>query len=147
MLADICSTDGGLAVFVHQSRANIGAWFSGPIKTAYGKGTDAVATCRLRLWRKGYIRRSKRRIGIRVRVEVLANVNRPPGRVVWLDLIWGKGFRESASMLDLCVRRRIIRKEGNWYRFDGGVLGHGRDEACSAIEGTSSLWRDLKAAL
>lgn len=146
VLSDLCASRGGMVVFVHQYRRNLGAWFSGPVKAAYGKGTAAVASCRMKLTTKGYIRRRKRRIGVRVRVDVLANDRRPPGAEVWLDLIWGMGYRESASMLDLCVRRGVVDRQGEWYRLDGEVMGHGRDAACTWIEETEGVWRELKAA-
>ena len=147
VLADLCSERGGMVVFVQQYRRNPGAWFSGPIKVAHGSGIGAASSCRLLVRRQGYIHRRKRRVGIKVFVEVLANLRRPPGPVVRLDLHWGFGFRESASLLDLCVQRGVIQKQANRYKLQGELLGHGRHAACRTIEDESGLWGDLLAAV
>ena len=142
-LARLCSQRGGVALFTQQTRENVGGWVSGRTKTAYGRGVEVAASCRLSMWRKGYLRRGHRKIGMRVHVRILTNLRRPPGQVVPLDLIWGKGFRESASLLDLALSMGTAGKDGHWYRFGDVRLGHGRDEACCRLEEDGGLLDEL----
>ena len=142
MLAKACREKGGLVVFIHQIRQNIGKKFSGPTRVPYGRGSKVFGSISMKTRRGAPLRRGYKEVGLSISIEVTKNVFRSPGSKISLDLSYGEGFRRSASLLDWAIGLGVIEKTGSWYRFEDEMIGQGRDKACLTIE-ERALWRRI----
>jgi len=140
LLGERCSKYGGAVLFTQQLRSSLGYRVSGYERIPYGRGIEDLASIRIEMKRGSFIHSGHRLIGANVEANILKSPTGRKGGVVKLDLIYGKGFSTSASLLDLAIERGIIKRYGNWYRLDRRMLGNGREQACRQIE-EEDLWQ------
>lgn len=69
------------------------------------------------------------------------------GQSIELDIFFGKGFSVDADMLEECIEKGIITKEGNTYHFEGSKLGVGAMKAKDTIESSPELKLALQTKL
>lgn len=121
---------GALVIFINQLRMKIGVMFGNPETTTGGNALKFYASVRIDVRRDGILKEGDEAIGTGTKVKVVKNKLAPPFRQASYDLLWGKGIRREAEVLDAAVEARVVEKAGAWYAFQGEKIGQGRNNAC-----------------
>lgn len=138
-----------IVVFINQIRMKIGVMFGNPETTTGGNALKFYSSIRLEIRRVESIdsKGDDDVIGNRVRVKIVKNKVAPPFRKVELDIYFGKGVSESASVLDSAVKHGLIDKRGAWYTRGDEKVGQGKENAVSYIENNPDYRMKLEKEL
>ncbi len=126
-------------IFTNQIRMKIGVMFGNPETTAGGMALKFYSSVRLDTRKIGKINDGDKIIGSRHRVRVVKNKVAPPFRVAEFDIMNIGGVSRSGGLLDVGVELNVIEKSGSFYKFEGKLLGQGREAAKVAIDEDKKL--------
>lgn len=121
-------------IFTNQLREKIGVFFGSPETTTGGKALKFYASVRLDVRRIQSIKSQGEMIGSRVRARVKKNKVAPPFREAEFDIMYAEGISKAGDILDLGVEYEIIEKRGSFYRFNGDLMGQGRENSKAYIK-------------
>ena len=132
--------------FINQLRHKIGVMFGSPETTTGGQALKFYASMRLDIRRVGTLKSGDQPVGSRVRVKVVKNKLAPPFRTVELDVRYGEGIDVAGEWLDRAVETGVVERSGAFHRFEGEVIGQGRERARAwLLESTERLPRLAEA--
>lgn len=141
------SKSGTSLIFINQIRMKIGVMFGNPETTTGGKALKFYCSVRIEVRRVETITQGDEAIGNKVRVKVVKNKVAPPFRKVELEIIFGKGLSQSASLLDAALKYDLIQKSGSWYSYGEERIGQGRENVKQFIETNGDIREDLESKL
>jgi recombination protein RecA len=131
MLTGPAADTGTTVIFINQLREKVGVFFGNSETQPGGKALKFYSTIRLDVRRIATLKSGDRATGSRVRVRVVKNKLSPPFGVAEFDFNFGVGISHEAELVDLAVERRIVKKSGAWYTYEGTQLGQGKENACA----------------
>ena len=116
-------------VFTNQLREKIGVMFGNPETTAGGRALKFYASVRLDIRRIQAIKSGGEVVGNRTRVRVTKNKVAPPFREAEFDIMYNEGISKVGDILDIATALGVIEKRGAFYRYNGDLIGQGRENA------------------
>ncbi len=122
-----------IVVFTNQLREKIGVMFGNPETTTGGKALKFYSTIRLDSRKIENIKDGEVVIGSRHRVKVVKNKVAPPFKQAEFDIMADSGISKEASLIDIGLELGIIEKSGSFYRYEGEILGQGKEAAKIAL--------------
>jgi recombination protein RecA len=137
-----------VVIFVNQLRDKIPEW-AGASKQEYTPGGRALkfyATVRLDVRRHGEMEKRKeadefmgtnaqQAYGVSVRFRTVKNKTHKPFREVTVPLVFGHGYNNVGSVLDIAIKRKIIEQYGGGnFKLPGGKSVRGYDNLCALFE-------------
>ncbi len=128
-LTGVAHRSGASLIFVNQTRMKIGVSFGTPETTPGGQALKFHASVRLEVRRIGTVKRGDQVHGHRLRVKVVKNKLAPPFRTVELDVRYGEGIDVAGEWLDRAIALGLVERSGAFHRFEGEVIGQGREKA------------------
>ena len=134
-------------VFTNQLRMKLGVVFGNPETTSGGMALKFYASVRMDIRRMAAIKAGGEVVGNRTRVRVTKNKVAPPFRVAEFDIMYDEGISREGDLLDLGVELGLIEKRGSFYRYEGELLGQGRENAKTALRQTPELADRLETSL
>ncbi len=126
-----------VAIFTNQLREKIGVMFGNPEVTPGGRALKFYSSVRLDIRRIDNIKEGERVVGSRHRVKVVKNKVAPPFRIAEFDISNEEGLSKEAGLLDVAVELGVITKSGAFFRYNGKLIGQGR-------EGTKAYLKEHK---
>jgi recombination protein RecA len=139
------NTSGTTALFINQLRDKIGVMFGSPETTTGGKALKFYSTIRIDIRRIAAIKEADKTVGNRTAVKIVKNKVAPPFQRVELDIIYGRGISNEASILDIGVDLNIVEKSGTWYTYKSSQLGQGKAHARKLLEARPDIAEDITA--
>jgi len=137
-------------IFTNQIRHKIGVMFGNPETTPGGLALKFYSSVRLDMRKIGVIKVGNEVVGSRHRVKVKKNKVAPPFREAEFDIMNKGGISRSGDILDLAVSVEIVEKSGAFFKYEGKMLGQGREAAKKFLEEnpkiTEEISRKIKAA-
>lgn len=118
-----------VVIFTNQLRMKIGVMFGNPETTSGGKALKFYSSIRLDCRKIGNIQDGDTIIGSRHRVKVVKNKVAPPFRKAEFDILNATGISKLGGLIDLAVEHNIIEKSGSFYKYEGKVIGQGKEAA------------------
>ena len=146
-LAGAVKTSGTCLIFTNQLRQKIGVMFGNPETTSGGMALKFYASVRLDVRRIQTIKKGSDPIGNRTRVTVKKNKVAPPFKVAEFDIMYDEGISTSGDLLDLGVEHDIIEKRGSFYRYNGDLLGQGRENAKISLKDDPRIAAEIDALI
>jgi recombination protein RecA len=135
-------------IFTNQIREKIGVMFGSPEVTPGGRALKFYSSIRIDIRRIGTKKTSGEATGNEVRIKVVKNKVAPPFREAEVELVYGKGFVNEFSLVDLGVQAGKIIKSGAWYAsVDGEKMGQGRAGAAEWVQEHPIFAAELRSAI
>ena len=147
MLTGITHKTDSSIIFINQTRQKIGVTFGSPETTTGGNALKFYATVRLDVRRIGGIKKKEEMVGNKTRVKVVKNKLAPPFREAHFEIIFGKGIRRLAELVDMCVEKGFIDKSGAWLSYKSERIGNGRDNAVDYLNANPKIVEELEHKL
>jgi recombination protein RecA len=116
-------------IFINQLRQMIGVTYGNPEFTPGGRALKFYASVRIDLRPGEQIKQGETVIGRTVRARVVKNKVAAPFRQATFDIMFGEGISREADVIDVGTDLGVIDKKGNWYQWNGKMLGNGREAA------------------
>src|SRR5476649_1701009 len=126
-LTAIVSKSRTCLIFINQIREKIGVMFGNPETTTGGRALKFYASMRVDIRRIQAIKSGTDDTGNRTRVRVTKNKVAPPFKEAEFDIMYAEGISKVGDILDIGTTIEIIEKKGAFYRYNGGLLGQGRE--------------------
>ncbi len=136
-----------VVVFTNQLRMKIGVMFGNPETTTGGKALKFYASVRLDCRKIGNIQDGDVIIGSRHRIKVVKNKVAPPFRLAEIDILNEGGISRVGSLIDLAVELNLIQKAGSFYKYQGEVIGQGKEAVRLYLIDNLKLQKKLEAEI
>jgi len=132
-----------LVIFINQLRHKIGG-YGNPETTTGGNALKFYASMRIDVRRTGQIKDREELVGNETRIKVVKNKLAAPFKTANTAIFFGQGFDPATELLDICVERKIIDKQGMWFAYRDLKLGKGKKASADYIRGHKQLFSELK---
>ena len=133
-----------LTIFTNQIRMKIGVMFGNPETTTGGQALKFYSSVRMDCRKTGNISAGDDVIGSRHRVKIVKNKVAPPFKIAEFDIMNDSGISKSASVLDVAVEFEVIEKSGAFYKYQGKVLGQGREAVKAAFGEKPEMMEEIE---
>ena len=143
-LAGVISKTETIAVFINQIREKVGVMFGNPETTTGGRALKFYSTIRLEVRKGEAIKQGTDVIGNRVKVKVAKNKVAPPFKQAEFDLMYGEGYSQIGSILDMGVELDIVDKSGAYFSYKGERLGQGKENAKKYLKEKPELMAEIE---
>jgi recombination protein RecA len=115
-------------IFINQIRMKIGVMFGNPETTTGGNALKFYASVRVDIRRIGQIKNGDEIAGNRTKVKVVKNKIAAPFRTAEFDIMYNEGISKTGDVLDLAILHNIVEKSGAFVKYNGEMLGQGREQ-------------------
>jgi recombination protein RecA len=133
-----------LAIFTNQIRMKIGVMFGNPETTTGGQALKFYSSVRCDCRRTGNITQGDDVIGSRHRIKIVKNKLAPPFRIAEFDIMNVGGISKASGIIDVAVEFDILQKAGAFYRYQGDVIGQGREAVKNLLEEKPELLDEIE---
>ena len=131
-------------IFTNQLREKIGIMFGNPETTTGGRALKFYASVRLDIRRIQSIKAGGDVIGNRTRVRVTKNKVAPPFREAEFDIMYNEGISKLGDVLDIATELGVIEKRGAFFRYQGELLGQGRENAKQSLRENTAIALEIE---
>lgn len=143
-LTGIISKTKATVIFINQIRMKIGVMFGNPETTTGGNALKFYASVRLDIRRIGQIKNHDKIVGNRTRVKIVKNKIAAPFRSAEFDIMYNEGISKTGDLLDLAVTHNIVEKAGAFLKYQGELLGQGREAAKQKLKAEPELMKKIE---
>jgi len=142
-LTAVISRSKTIVIFTNQLRQKIGVMFGNPETTTGGMALKFYASIRMDIRKIENIKGlGDKVIGSRHRVKVVKNKVAPPFRVAEFDMD-EKGISFQGGLLDVGIELNVITKSGSFIKYEGALLGQGREAAKESLKSDPALCQKI----
>lgn len=134
-------------IFTNQIRHKIGVMFGNPETTPGGLALKFYSSVRIDLRKIGTIKDGDVVVGSRHRARVKKNKLAPPFREAEFDIMNVGGISREGDLIDLALIHALVEKSGAFYRFQGKVIGQGREAAKIFLEENPKIAAKLEKVI
>jgi len=148
-LKGVCNTTKTTLIFINQIREKIGIVFGNPETTPGGKALKFYASVRMEVKKGPAVKIGDVVVGFKPTLKIIKNKVAPPFTTAEYDICTGTaelpiyGIDSIGSLIDHAVAKDIIKKNGNFYNYQGSALGNGRTKAIMALKSNQELYNEL----
>lgn len=143
-LSGAISKSNTIAIFINQIREKVGVMFGNPETTPGGRALKFYSSCRLEIRRAEQIKLGTDIVGNKARVKVVKNKVAPPFKMLFVDIVYGKGISKTGEIIDIAADEDIIKKSGSWYSYNDDKIGQGRENVKTYLEEHPELLKELE---
>jgi recombination protein RecA len=147
VLTGTAHDSGTTVIFINQLRDKVGVFFGSSETQPGGKALKFYATIRLDVRRIQTLKDGERAVGSRVRVKVVKNKLGRPFGTAEFDFLFDIGISRESELLDLGVERKVLKKSGAFYAYQGESLGQGKAAARAFLAAHPEVAADIEAGI
>ena len=141
-LTAVVSKSKTVLIFTNQLRQKIGVMFGNPETTTGGLALKFYASIRADVRKIETIKDGDKVIGSRHRVKIVKNKVAVPFRIAEFE-VFMDGVSREGGILDVGVEMGIIQKSGAFVRYEGEMLGQGRNAAIESLKENTELQQKI----
>ena len=134
-------------IFINQLREKIGVMFGNPETTTGGNALKFYASVRIDVRKASPIKSGDEVIGNLTKVKIVKNKVAPPFRKCEFDILYGSGVSKVGEILDLSVKKGIVKKTGSWFSYGQSKLAQGREACIRLLKDNVELCDELEAKI
>ena len=134
-------------IFINQLREKIGVMFGNPETTTGGNALKFYASVRIDVRKANAIKSGDEVIGNLTKVKIVKNKVAPPFRKCEFDILYGSGVSKVGEILDLSVKKGIVKKTGSWFSYGQSKLAQGREACIRLLRDNVELCDELEAKI
>src|SRR5258707_12420268 len=146
-LAGAIKHSNSVMIFTNQLRDKIGIMFGNPETTTGGRALKFYASVRLDIRRIQAIKSGTDDTGNRTRVRVTKNKVAPPFKEAEFDIMFAEGISKVGDILDIGTEIELIEKKAAFYRYNGGLLGQGREISKQFLPPNPAVTNEIELAI
>ncbi|MDQ3238944.1 MAG: recombinase RecA [bacterium] len=138
-LTAVISRSKTIVIFTNQLRQKIGVMFGNPETTTGGMALKFYASVRMDIRKIENIKGAGDKIiGSRHRVKIVKNKCAPPFRIAEFDMDTN-GISFEGGIVDVGVELGVLTKAGSFIKYEGQLLGQGREAAKDTLKSDKEL--------
>ncbi len=143
-LSSIISKTKTSVIFINQTRMKIGQVYGNPETTSGGLALKFYASVRIDLRRIAQIKQGEEIIGNRIKAKIVKNKVAAPFKITEFDIYYNEGISYEGDLINLAVKKDIIKKSGAWYNYGEVKLGQGMEGAKNFLKENPSVLKEIK---
>ncbi len=133
-----------LLIFINQIRIKIGILFGNPEITTGGNALKFYSSIRLEIRKIGNIKHKDIIIGNETKVKIVKNKLSAPFKSAEFQIIYNEGINKYLEILKLGVKNNLIKKNGNWYKYNLYKLGQGQYKSYKYLKKNYNIYKEIK---
>lgn len=145
-LTAVISKSKTVVIFTNQLRQKIGVMFGNPETTTGGLALKFYATIRADVRKIETLKDGDKVIGSRHRVKVVKNKVAIPFRIAEFE-VYLEGISREGGILDVGIEMGIIQKAGAFLRYEGEMIGQGRNAAMAYLKENQAKEKEIVAKI
>lgn len=135
-----------IMLFINQTRTNVGGYGS-PQVTSGGNALKFYSSIRIRVSKGEKVGKSGEETANVMRVDVVKNKLAPPFRKAEVEIIFGEGISNEATLRDLAVECGVMQKGGSWYKYKGENIAQGKEAARLWLKDNPDMYTEIDKAV
>jgi recombination protein RecA len=135
-----------LVIFTNQLRMKIGVMFGNPETTTGGNALKFYASQRIDIRKIGNIQEGDQIVGSRHRVKIVKNKLAPPFKLAEFDMD-SNGVSREGDVVDIATDKAVLEKSGSFYKYNGEVIGQGREAAKTYLAEHPQVMKEIERAI
>lgn len=133
-------------LFTNQVRDLIGVTWGAKTTTPGGKALKFYASCRVEIRRVGSDKDGDEIVCNRVIANVAKNKVSPPFRKAEFIISFGYGIDQVAAILDDAISKKVVKKSGAWFYFNGETVSQGRAALLDKMRNDQEFLKNIEDA-
>lgn len=147
-LTPIVAESDCVCLFTNQIREKVGVMWGSPETTSGGRALKFYASIRMDIRRIGQLKDASGRVyGNRTKVKVIKNKVAPPFTEAEFDIIYGEGISYEGNVIDIALEQKVIEKKGSWFKYNGEMLGQGKETTRLKLRQKPELCEEIVSKL
>lgn len=146
-LVPVADKHKSMVLFLNQEREKIGYMQQGTTSSG-GRALKYASSVRIQLRKLLDIKNAATGeiLGTNVQAKILKNKFGRPMVTVEYQILHGKGFNNSGTILNMAIQRGLIKRSGSWYAFcdTGESFAQGEQSASRYLEDNLDIMEKLK---
>ncbi len=134
-------------VFLNQTRMKIGVMFGNPETTPGGLALKFYSSVRINLRRVAQIKYKDEIIGSRIKAKIVKNKVAAPFRTTEFDIYYNEGISYLADILNIGLKKGVVKKAGSWYQYENKKLGQGMEGAKIFLKDNPEVVKQIKKVI
>jgi recombination protein RecA len=143
-LSGIVAKTKTVVIFLNQTRMKIGVVFGDPETTPGGLALKFYASVRINLRRIAQIKKGDEVVGGRHKAKIVKNKVAAPFKVAEFDIYYNEGISKSSDILNLALKKEIIKRVGNSFQYQDKKIGVGVEGAKDFLKENTELAKEIK---
>ena len=146
-LSGIVAKTNTIVIFLNQIRMKIGQMFGNPETTSGGLALKFYASVRINLRRIAQIKKGDEIIGGRHKAKIVKNKVAAPFKTTEFDIYYNEGISKFADILNLALKKDIVKKSGSWLQYGDKKLGQGVEAAKDFLKENQGITEEIKKTI
>jgi len=134
-------------IFLNQTRMKIGMTFGNPETTPGGLALKFYASVRINLRRIAQIKRGDEIIGGRHKAKIVKNKVAAPFKIAEFDIYYNEGISRLSDILNLGLKKGIIKRTGSWFQYQTKKLGQGMEGSKDFLKENPEITKEIEKAI
>lgn len=143
-IAGVLNKTGTIVIFINQLREKVGVLYGNPETTTGGRALKFYASIRIDIRRADAIKNGSEITGNTVKIKIVKNKVAVPFKSCMTDIIYGEGISKIAELLVLAEEKKVVRRSGAWFEYDGNKIGQGKEQAKRFLSEHPDIAKDIE---
>ncbi len=146
-LSSIIAKTNTAVIFLNQTRMKIGQAFGNPETTPGGLALKFYASVRINLRRIAQIKYGDEIIGGRHKAKIVKNKVAAPFKTAEFDIYYNEGISRVSDILNLALKKGIIKRNGSWFQYQGKKIGQGTEAVRKFLKENTDTAKEIEKAI
>lgn len=131
-------------IFINQLREKVGVMFGSPETTPGGRALKFYASMRIDVRKTDQLKTGGDAYGNKAKIKIVKNKMASPFKTAEVELIFGKGFSNEASILDMAIEKKIVEKSGSWFSYNDEKIAQGKEKCIDYLENNPEVFNEIE---